>query len=346
MILLSVSFKLLLTITLLLIISKKVKIFNDNSKIFVHKSFVHKTNNEQQKIIGGIFLGISIYFFFPNNLQLLKNYSLIFLFIGLMSDKNIIDHPLPRFILQFVFLISFILIADLKINKINLDFFDTLLSINTFNIFFTGLCLIILINGSNFLDGLNSLVAGYFLIVSICIYLLCNKLNSNFDIFGLQILIIALIIFLFCNILNFAILGDGGSYLLSFVVGVLLINFTSQNSEISPYFAALMLWYPAFENLFSLLRRKLVESKNPSKPDSKHLHQLIYLFISQKKIIRKSFCNSFSGLSILFFNVIIFLVSINFYNQSKVLILFIMLNIFAYLSLYSYLNKKLFTNNK
>ena len=128
-------------------------------------------------------------------IQLLKNYSLIFLFIGLMSDRNIIDHPLPRFILQFVFLISFILIADLKINRINLDFFDILLSIDIFNIFFTGLCLIILINGSNFLDGLNSLVSGYFLIVSICIYLLCNKLNSNFDILGLQILIIALIIF-------------------------------------------------------------------------------------------------------------------------------------------------------
>ena len=346
MILLGVSFKLLLIITLLLIISKKFIIFNDNDKVFDHKSFVQKTNNEQQKIIGGIFLGISIYFFFPDDLQLLKNYCLIFLFIGLMSDRNIIDHPLPRFILQFVFLISFILIADLKINRINLDFFDILLSIDIFNIFFTGLCLIILINGSNFLDGLNSLVSGYFLIVSICIYLLCNKLNSNFDILGLQILIIALIIFLFCNILNFAILGDGGSYLLSFVVGVLLINFISQNSEISPYFAALMLWYPAFENLFSLLRRKLVESKDPSKPDSKHLHQLIYLFISQKRIVRKSFSNSFSGLSILFFNGVVFLVSINFYNQSKVLITFVVLNIFAYLSLYIYLNKKLFTNKK
>ena len=346
MILLGIIFKLLLIIALLLVTSQKIGIFNDNNKIFAHKNFVHNKDNKQQKIIGGIFLGISVYFFFPNDAQLLKNYCLIILFIGLMSDKNIIDDPLPRFILQFVFLISFVLFAELQINRINLDYFDYLLSNNTFNIFFTGICLMILINGSNFLDGLNVLVAGYFLVVSFCIYLLCNRLNSNFDIFGLQILIITLIIFLLCNILNFAILGDGGSYLLSFVVGVLLIKFTNQNLTISPYFTALMLWYPAFENLFSLLRRKLAESKNPSKPDSKHLHQLIYLYILKKKIVRKSFSNSFSGLCILFFNSIVFFVSINFYNQSKILITFVIFNICTYLFLYMYLKKNLFSNKK
>ena len=69
-------------------------------------------------------------------------------------------------------------------------------------------------------------------------------------------------------------LGDGGSYLISFVAGTILIKFFNDNYLVSPYYIMALLWYPAYENLFSIVRKK-IQKKTPSTPDSRHLHQLI-----------------------------------------------------------------------
>jgi UDP-N-acetylmuramyl pentapeptide phosphotransferase/UDP-N-acetylglucosamine-1-phosphate transferase len=50
-------------------------------------------------------------------------------------------------------------------------------------------------------------------------------------------------------------MGDSGSYLIAIIIGIYLIKFYELNILISPYYIALLLWYPAFENLFSLVRR-------------------------------------------------------------------------------------------
>ena len=52
-----------------------------------------------------------------------------------------------------------------KIHKQNPIFFDNLLENAVFNIFFTSFCLLILINGSNFIDGLNGLLLVYMTLV-------------------------------------------------------------------------------------------------------------------------------------------------------------------------------------
>ena len=79
------------------------------------------------------------------------------------------------------------------------------------------------------------------------------------------------------NLNNKLFLGDSGSYLIAFVMGYLLINFSNINQPVSPYFVACMLWYPAYENLFSIIR-KLRLNKSPILPDSNHFHQLLFFF--------------------------------------------------------------------
>ena len=57
-----------------------------------------------------------------------------------------------------------------------------------FAIFFTLFCLIVLINGTNFIDGLNGLVLSYYLIVILTIILIFNNLSletGQFLIFNL-----------------------------------------------------------------------------------------------------------------------------------------------------------------
>ena len=115
------------------------------------------------------------------------------------------------------------------------------------------------------------------------------------------------------------------------------------NSDVSPYYIAVLLWYPAFENLFSLTRRLLRKNKISS-PDNEHLHQLIFLFIKSKEIINNKSLNSFSSLIILTINIPVFILANSMVNYSLVLMISIMLSMILYLLVYNFISKNLKIN--
>jgi len=49
-----------------------------------------------------------------------------------------------------------------------------------------------------------------------------------------------------------------------------------RNSEVSPWFALLVLWYPVWETLYSAYRRKRFRGRSPASADGLHLHTLVY----------------------------------------------------------------------
>jgi UDP-N-acetylmuramyl pentapeptide phosphotransferase/UDP-N-acetylglucosamine-1-phosphate transferase len=65
-------------------------------------------------------------------------------------------------------------------------------------------------------------------------------------------------------------LGDGATYGIGFLLGYFLLKIFIRTQNLSPYFVANLLWYPAFENLFSIIRRN-VSKKNNYLPDNDHL---------------------------------------------------------------------------
>ena len=142
-----------------------------------------------------------------------------------------------------------------------------------------------LINGSNFLDGVNTLVCGYYILIILVILYLghYDKINYNFEDF--IYLLVSLIVIILFNFFSKTYLGDSGSFLLSFIIGYQLINLYNTNlydlKYISPVFILLLLWYPALENLFSIIR-KYFNNKNPSQPDNLHLHHLLFCYLNQK----------------------------------------------------------------
>jgi UDP-N-acetylmuramyl pentapeptide phosphotransferase/UDP-N-acetylglucosamine-1-phosphate transferase len=69
--------------------------------------------------------------------------------------------------------------------------------------------------------------------------------------------------------------GDGGAYFLGFAIATLAVLLVHRNSEVSPWFALLALWYPVWETLYSMYRRRL-RGRSPADPDGLHLHTLIY----------------------------------------------------------------------
>jgi len=56
-------------------------------------------------------------------------------------------------------------------------------------------------------------------------------------------------------------------------LAVLLVH---RNSEVSPWFALLVLWYPVWETIFSMFRRKALRGRSPADPDGLHLHTLVF----------------------------------------------------------------------
>ena len=73
-------------------------------------------------------------------------------------------------------------------------------------------------------------------------------------------------------------------YTLSFIIGYNLIVIYNKTFSISPYFIILLLWYPCFENLFSIIRKNLY-NVDPLSADNKHLHHYLYLFVKINLIL-------------------------------------------------------------
>ncbi len=313
--------------------SKKYKFLIDDTEFSDHKKL---TNIQNLSLTGGITVLILLTLFIEGYL-VLKLFSMMIFLVGLLSDLKIVNSPSLRFIFQAVIITFYILLFKNNIISVDLRYLDFFLSNNYFSIFFTALCFLILINGTNFIDGLNGLVIFYNILILI-ILLIANDVNNLIvDVNFLSNFLLILFICLIFNLLNKNFLGDSGSYIISFLVGSLLIDIYSKNQEISSLFIVLLLWYPAFEILFSIVR-KLINNKNPLTPDENHLHQKIFLKI-KNFFSTKIAANLTTSFAINLYNLLIFCISLYFINNSYTLLLLILLNISIYLFAYIKLKK-------
>jgi UDP-N-acetylmuramyl pentapeptide phosphotransferase/UDP-N-acetylglucosamine-1-phosphate transferase len=303
-----------------------------------HKSILNKNT----PLSGGVYLFITIttyiHFVSYNKITILLSlFIFLLLILGIFSDLKSNFSPKLRLFLQFIIVLLFILFTDLKINKTGIFFLDYIIHNNLFNLLFTSLCIIIVINGSNFCDGVNCNVTGYFL--AVCLGILFTELEPPTYFPRLEIIIIIFFVFYVANLFQKAFLGDNGTYVISAFMSIYVINFINLNHNISPLLALNLLWYPAFENLFTIIRR-LVNDKEVQIADRAHLHTLILKKISNKDNL--IFSNSITGIIL---NVIMFLgifLSINFYNNAKVLLLVLLMNVILYVVSYYffYVRKK------
>ena len=323
---------------LIYFIFKKFNLLVDNISYSDHKKL--GTSNNSPIVIGGIYLAIILLFFLPNNYFFIKIISILILSLGLLSDKNLLPNPKIRLVLQILVLFTFIYFENLGINSLSFEFLDNLLKYNFFNIALTVFCFATLLNGSNFLDGLNGLLSGYYILILLSLLYISSNF-SNVEILDLEfakLLLLSLGIFYIFNIFGFVYLGDGGSYLISFLVGFILIKANQHNMFISPYYVAVMLWYPAFENLFSLVRR-IYKKSNVSYADKLHLHQLIFRYLKTNKIFSSKLINPITALIILLFNLPSIIIATILFSHTISLIFLLLINLMIYLLVYYFLSK-------
>jgi UDP-GlcNAc:undecaprenyl-phosphate/decaprenyl-phosphate GlcNAc-1-phosphate transferase len=168
------------------------------------------------------------------------------------------------------------------INRLDIPLLDNAMHWLPFAIVFTVFAVGGVANSINILDGYNGLAAGFSIIVLIALAAVAAQVNDNLVLMVSVSMIGTMLGFLAWNWPKGKIfMGDGGAYLLGFILAELSVLLVSRNPSVSPWFPLLLLAYPVFETLFSIYRRKLVRKSTPGHPDALHLHHLIF-----KRLVR------------------------------------------------------------
>ena len=323
-------------ILIVLLVCKKFNFFLD-IKNHKHKKFA---SNQKNYFVGGFFIALILIYNFVDQKDYFYGLFFILIFIiGLLADLKLFNSPKFRLLMQILLLIFFVYILDIKINSTRIEFIDILFKNNFINYLFTIFCLAILINGSNFVDGINTLLINYYIIVLGLILFFLK--DVNIDHYLVTNLLSLLIIILLFNVFGHIILGDSGAYILSLFVGLILIKLSNENNFISPYFIILLIWYPCYELLFSIIRR-IVSRIYSYEPDTMHLHQVILKIIDNSFKFKSKNLNHFlSGSIINLYNFFILVIALDYNDKTIVMLTLIITNIVIYNLTYFFLSQKL-----
>lgn len=212
----------------------------------------------------------------------LCTYALPAFAIGLIEDLTKKVGIEIRFVAIAISAFLGLYFLNIIITKIQVPGLDWLLGISIIATIFTVVAITGLTNAYNIIDGFNGLASMVAMISLLAIGYVAFKTNDIVLTSTCLIVIGAIGGFFICNYPRGLIfLGDGGAYLIGYLIASLSIFLVVRNPSVSPWFALLVNAYPIFETLFTIWRRKVHQGKNPGLPDGAHFHSLIY-----RRIIR------------------------------------------------------------
>ena len=161
---------------------------------------------------------------------------------------------------------------------------DFLLTWLPFSVLFTAFAVGGIANSINIIDGFNGLAAGVIIICLSALGLMAY-LAGDTELFQISLLLCAVTVgFLMVNFpFGKIFLGDGGAYLLGFLLGWVDLLLPMRNPEISAWASMLACAYPVLEVFFSMARRHR-RSLHVGHPDRLHLHSLIKCRISRHRL--------------------------------------------------------------
>lgn len=189
-----------------------------------------------------------------------------------------------------------------------------------------------MMNAINMIDGFNGLASGVILIILTSFAVVSYQHQNEELLFVISIIAGATFGFFVLVFPQGKIfLGDGGAYMLGFIVAILGIFLASKYENVSPWYILSIFIYPVWEVLFSI-GRKLSIGLSPMKPDSYHMHMLVHRQITKN--------NPITALIILA-TIVPFAITSTLYAKNSMMNIYISsIFIILYLSTYLYLYKK------
>jgi len=195
---------------------------------------------------------------------------------GFLEDLTRKVSPYSRLMFAFGAAAVGYFLIDARITDLDLPWDDSLFDYELFAFGFTLFAVGGFAHATNIVDGMNGL-CGF-----VAAAILAAIAAVAWHVGDARILAAALIVmgaalgFLVWNFPRGVLFaGDGGAYFLGFAIAELAVLLVHRNSEVSPWFALLALWYPVWETLYSMVRRRL-RGRSPADPDGLHLHTLVY----------------------------------------------------------------------
>ncbi len=260
---------------------------------------------------------------------------------GLVEDYTKNVSPMRRLILTMCAAALAYFLLNGKIARIDWIASNWSLDYIWFSLPLTVLAVAGIANAINLIDGFNGLAS----VVSICMLLslayVALQVGDSFILVSALMLAGAIAGFLIWNYpAGLIFLGDGGAYLIGFVLGELSLLLVMRNPQVSTWYAVLLLIYPTFETLFSVYRRAFVRGKSPGMPDGIHLHSLIFRRIVQwavgpreaQALIRR---NSMTSPYLWLFSLMAVIPATLFWHYTWLLMMFCLIFICSYVWLYA-----------
>lgn len=264
---------------LIIILSRKNGKFLDNHNGVqnIHKSDVPRIGG--LAILISLAVGLIIFFI---RFKEFKYISLLLsaLPITLAGLYEDIEHKLsPRFrlLISFISALVAIFLLEAYIIRTGLFFLDYLVKYKIISVIFSAIAIAGITNAINIIDGLNGLSSGTAMILLTAIGYMAFKFQDFFLLSIITLMGAAILGFFIWNYPYGRIfLGDGGAYVIGFILAITSILLVKRNPAVSPWFPILVLIYPVFETIFSIYRRKFKKRKSAIIADTLHLHSLYY----------------------------------------------------------------------
>lgn len=168
-----------------------------------------------------------------------------------------------------------VVLGGVKINFINIPFFDTELKFGLLSIPITILWIVGITNAINFIDGLDGLAAGVCTIGLATIGFMAMLKGDIFVMTLAMIVLVSSLGFLYYNFHPAKIfMGDTGSLFLGYIISVLALLGFKNVTMVSLVIPFIILGVPISDTFFAILRR--YKNKSPlSAPDKSHLHHCL-----------------------------------------------------------------------
>ncbi len=197
-------------------------------------------------------------------------------------------------------------------------------------------------NSINIIDGFNGLASMCVLMMVLALAYVAFQVGDEFVFTAALITAGAVLGFFVWNFpAGLIFLGDGGAYLLGFLLAELSVLLVQRNPAVSPVFALLLCAYPIFETIFTIYRRKVVRGVATAQPDAIHLHTLIHRrlvrwsMVGNRKRRRQTRRNSMTSPYLWLLCLASVVPSLLWWDSTLVLSLFLALFVVSYIWLYS-----------
>ena len=316
----------LLTLIIVVHLSHKHEKFMD----FSHQKKPQNFHDECTPRSGGfgIITGMLIFLMTSLGIKLILPALLAFL-SGIFEDFHNSLSVRRRLILQAIAALIAVFFLDAVVTYLGLGISMPY----WFGIVFSVFAIVGMMNAINIIDGFNGLASGAVLLILISFAITSYQLN-NLEMLSVIMVVLGSTFGLFILVFpkGKIFLGDGGAYLLGFIVAIIGIFLASKYAGVSPWYILATFIYPVFEVIFSIIR-KLSIGLSPMKPDAYHFHMLVYRGAANRN-------NPLTTFIILLF-ITPFMVTSTIYANCSICNLNVVITfIFCYVSFYIYLYKK------